>query len=1122
MKRVIEHPPEKSTGRRYWRSLEEYAQKPEFQDWLEREFPAGAQEMEMDGLSRRNFLQLMGASLALAGLGMSGCRRPEAYVIPYTKSPEWLIPGKALQFATAMPRRRGAAPLVATSYDTRPTKIDGNPLFPGSRGGSDVYSQASILDLYDPDRSRAYLQNGTVKSRGEFEAFLDELRTRFGATQGEGLAMLWESSTSPTRERLRTELLKQFPKLGWYAYEPVGAEAETEAAEAVLGGRYLAKPRWLEADVILSIGSEFLGGEEGGLEAESGFAARRKCDEPDDKMNRLYVVESRFSNTGGMADHRLRLAQRYHLAFVAALAGELGVSAATGGAALELPGVDPVWIKELAEDLKANRGKTLIVAGAGESTAVHAVVMALNEALASVVDYAPNPVPVAPGLIELTQALKGGAVRTVVIVGGNPVYNAPADLNFAEALKPAQVVRVGAYGKEADETSAVAEWVAPLTHYLEMWGDARTSDGTYVSIQPLILPLFDAISELELLAKLLGLPRPAGPELVQTTFQQIAKQSPGTAAFTRAWTTFVHDGFLAESAFAPVKAAANAAKAAGLVQVTASAANTVPVNALEVTFYPDSKVDDGRYNNNGWLQELPEPISKLTWDNAALLSPRTAKALDLKNEDVVTIEADGRRLDVAALIAPGQADNSIGLALGYGRTVVGKVGSKTGFNAYALRTTANPYFVTGAVITKTKRVYSLNSTQIHYSMEGRAIVRETTLATYQENPDFVDQMGIDPHQPGFDGKDPVYAYASAYRNPLEKFKGDPVKHPHQWGMVIDLNTCTGCNACVIACQSENNIPIVGKDQVKRGREMHWIRIDRYFASDENINGKSLEEDWGQYPEDPQMLMQPMACVHCESAPCETVCPVNATIHSEEGLNVMAYNRCIGTRYCANNCPYKVRRFNYFNFNERPVLSRNGSLVGKLFGAEQDGAYLGPFTKKGMDETLKLSKNPNVTVRIRGVMEKCTYCVQRIETAKIDQLVKAGASPDIQVRADSFQVACQQTCASGAITFGNISDPASAVSKLRGNKREYGVLAYLGVKPRTTYLARIRNVNAKMPGADKIGVSTPIGHHHGAHGPEHHTPGSEPHGPEVQGEEIHHPAPLESHGTEAKPEGAAHH
>jgi molybdopterin-containing oxidoreductase family iron-sulfur binding subunit len=647
-------------------------------------------------------------------------------------------------------------------------------------------------------------------------------------------------------------------------------------------------------------------------------------------------------------------------------------------------------------------------------------------------------------------------VKTLFILGGNPVYNAPADLNWAQLQS--QVENVVRLGFHEDETSELSTWHVPLAHYLESWGDGRAADGSYTAVQPMILPLYGSWSEIDLLAVLAGRPKPTGPELVQETFRETLKP----ADFVAAWTKFLHDGFQAESATTPEPlsldgAAATASTREGLK------AQPFNENTFEVVLVGDVKVDDGRYANNGWLQELPDPITKLTWDNAAQISPASAKKLGVKTGDVVTISANGRTLEIAVLVAPGHADNSLTIQLGYGRKFAGRIGGNgVGTNAYLLRTTAHPYFITGAEVKKAGRRYPLAVTQEHGSMEGRGadLVREATLEDYKKEPDYVKRIGIDSHSK-FDANKQVIS-TSLYSNP-------PLDDIHQWGMVIDLSTCTGCSACMVACQAENNIPIVGKEQVINGREMHWIRTDRYFASDT------------QGEDEPEMVSQPMLCQHCENAPCETVCPVNATVHSEDGLNVMAYNRCIGTRYCANNCPFKVRRFNFFDYNQRKI---------------QDGGLYdwNLISEKGMPDTLKMQKNPNVTVRMRGVMEKCTFCVQRIQEAKIAAKVHARDSGNVQIPADSFKVACQQACPNDAIVFGDIANKESRVSQLRLAERGYRLLEYLNVDTRMWYLARIRNPNPKMPDAAKLGgYSKPEKHHGHGHGQPSHENAHDQHG-----------------------------
>jgi molybdopterin-containing oxidoreductase family iron-sulfur binding subunit len=1057
-KRILQHPAEPATGRKYWRSLGQLADTPEFRGWLTREFPQGAAEMQGGEVSRRNFLQLMGASMALAGLSFAGCRRPEKHLVPFTRGVEWSIPGKPLFYTTARPTRRGYAPLVAVTHDGRPTKIEGNPQHPVSKGKTDLHAQSSVLDLYDPERARFFVNKGEKSDAAAFEKALDGIIG--GAGDGAGLAFLLEKDNSPTRERLRGEIAKKFPKASWAVYEPLGSELAEQAAAVAFGAGVEAVPVIDKADVIMSLDCDFLG-VEGDVNTIREFSARRKVTGPNTKMNRLYVAENRYTVTGGIADHRARVPASQIGAFALALAAEIATATKDAvlvetARAFGTPAVqfDAKWIKVSADDLVANKGASLVLVGARQPAAVQVLVAAMNAALGNlgktIVGRKLTEKP-AQSLADLAKDVKAGSVKTLVIIGGNPVYNAPEDLKWADLQKSVgMVVRLGYH---EDETSAHAHWNAPLAHYLESWGDGLAADGSYVSVQPMILPLFGGWSELDLLAKFAGLPKLAGPELVQETFKAIAKP----ADFVGAWAKFLHDGFLADSAAKPE--ALTFDPAAAPKAVAGKSLPALAEGAYEVVFTACAKVDDGRFANNGWLQEIPDPITKITWDNAAMISPATAKKLGVEDNDLIEITVGGRMLTAAAILAPGHAENSISIALGYGRTVVGRVGEKTGFNAYLLRTSASPYFATGATAKATGKSYKLALTQEHWALEGRGgdLTREATLDEYKAKPDFAKTMGMDAHIP---------PNVSLYSNPPLN-KPDSVD-PHAWGMVVDLNTCIGCSACMVACQSENNIPIVGKEQVAEGREMHWIRTDRYFAS---VDEKDPE---------PEMVSQPMMCQHCENAPCETVCPVNATVHSEDGLNVMAYNRCIGTRYCANNCPFKVRRFNFFDYNERDVHGRAKNPDDrKLF----TGLYEWNLTsERGAEDVTKMSKNPNVTVRMRGVMEKCTFCVQRIQEAKIATKVAVRDSGDVRIPADAFKTACAQACPADAITFGDINNPESAVSKLKASERGYRLLEYLNVASRVTYLARIRNPNTKMPGAEKIGAAmrSPHGHGNGGH------------------------------------------
>jgi molybdopterin-containing oxidoreductase family iron-sulfur binding subunit len=751
-------------------------------------------------------------------------------------------------------------------------------------------------------------------------------------------------------------------------------------------------------------------------------------------MSRLYAVESLFTLTGANADHRLRVAAN----LVSKVADEIFAQLS-----------EPVpllakWVARCAKDLLAHRGEVLAVAGQRQPMEVHLLAWAINSALGAV----GNTVTLLPTTETAGADLKnfdGSAIDTLVILGGNPAYN----LNWSPKQKPKTVVRLGYY---EDETAKKSDWNFPPAHYLESWGDATTSDGTLVPVQPLIQPLFGGLTELEFLARIAGESQTNPYDIIRTTF----------ADSEEAWKKFLFNGFLDGSAAKPADLPNSQ-----LMTIPKLPAAVLPLrNSLEVVFYRDAKVDDGRYANNGWMQELPDPITKLTWDNAVLVSRKTARELGVQNGDVVEITLNGRSVKGPIWTQPGMADYSLGLALGYGRERAGRVGTGVGFNAYKIFT--GKYIETGATVRKTGETYQLATTQHHWSMEGRPAVREANLLEFSKNPDFANEMhGTEP---------PVVQ--SLYPNPLDEAKKIAL---HQWGMAVDLSACVGCGTCVVACQSENNIPIVGKDQVHRGREMHWLRIDRYYTSNPQIEKpsdafqKDDEQQFADWIDDVQAVNQPMLCQQCEAAPCENVCPVNATVHDQEGLNVMAYNRCIGTRYCSNNCPYKVRRFNYLDYNKRPLADLKGPFYPTPLTHQTDGKWDMLSWFKAPDasgvreedewDLIKMAKNPDVTVRMRGVMEKCTYCTQRIEQAKIAQKVKAGASDNVRLMEAAGTIpktACQQACPAGAIVFGDISDPDSAVSRLKAQQRNYSVLGDLLTKPRTTYLARIRNPNPNMP------------------------------------------------------------
>jgi MoCo/4Fe-4S cofactor protein with predicted Tat translocation signal len=1059
MKTIPPPCPYPETGPKYWRSLDELADTPEFKEFVEREFPAGASELN-DGVSRRNFVKLMGSSFLLAGFGLTGCRRPVEHIVPFTRLPQDYIHGGAQFYATAMPTRVGAIPLLVKATDGRPIKIEGNPDHPDSNGGTNLWAQASILNLYDVDRAKRFTRAGnSIDAQTAFQ-YLTQLANQWAQNGGEGVAFLSEPSNSPSRDRIKGLLAQRYPKARWFVHDTVGSDVHERAATSAFGQPVRPYYQFAKASVIVSLDCDFVNEEEG-WRYQRGFAEGRKLRKSTDNMNRLYVIESLMTLAGVNSDHRLRVPA----SMVAQKAVELANAVLNNGATQDK------WIAECAKGLLANKGKVLVIAGERQPMAVHILALAINNALGgigSTVLLHQAPQRNEGSLVDLAQALDQNQIKTLIITGSNPAYDAPVDL--APKLTAKKGVEVLRLGYSEDETFAISDWHFPRAHYLESWGDARTSDGTYVAIQPLIEPLFGGITELEFLAALGG-QKPNAHQIVRETFS--ATVSPDE----NAWRTFLHDGFIPKSAAQPVSAQIKN----DVVNQALSGAPKAPSlskDNLEVVFYRDAKLDDGRYANNGWLQELPDPLTKIAWENAILVSPETARSLGFHFQDfdekqlyfrhsvLGKVSMGGKEIQGPVWIQPGMADNVIGLALGYGRPRPGRVGQDAGFNAYALRTSATPHFVDGAKLNQISEAeYRVACTQNHWAMEGRPIVREANLAQYKEYPKFAKTLNLEEPPIAMNrGMEKRGDKLSNYPNPLERDKADP-NIVHQWGMSIDLNACTGCSACSIACVSENNIAVVGKEQVWRQREMHWLRIDRYYTGDVN---------------DPQVVNQPMLCQHCEAAPCENVCPVNATVHDEEGLNLMVYNRCVGTRYCSNNCPYKVRRFNFFDWNKRPMQDRHYPFYPSPLTDVRGGELDLVRWLKNVDRTnrpadewelLKLVKNPDVTVRMRGVMEKCTFCVQRIEGAKIAQKVKAGPTNNVTVPDGTIKTACQQACPTGAIVFGNIKDANSEVSKLKNLDRDYSVLDFLYTRPRLTYLARVRNPNPAMPDYREFPIST---------------------------------------------------
>jgi molybdopterin-containing oxidoreductase family iron-sulfur binding subunit len=978
----------------WWRTLEERAGDPAFQERLYNEFPSEIESIT-DPVARRTFLKLMGASLALAGV--TGCtRQPAEHIVPYVRQPEELIPGKPLFYATAMTLGGVATGLLVESHEGRPTKVEGNALHPGSLGASDVYAQAAVLGLYDPDRSQTLTNLGEIRP---WAAFLGAMRAALTAQQplkGAGVRILTESIASPTLAAQIRDVLARFPSAKWHQWDPASGDNARGGSKLAFGQYVSPVYRFDQADVILALDADFLSCGPGSLRYARDFASRRRPEHAD-RMNRLYAIESMPTSTGARADHRLAAKPSQVMALARQIAarveGGSGGSGASGASGA--PERTAKFVDALAKDLLAHRGTSLIVAGDHQPAEIHALAHAMNAALGNAgrtVVYTQSveaePVNQLDSLRELVADMAAGKVDLLVILGGNPVYTAPIDVPFADALNKVQLrVHLSQY---EDETSERCHWQVPETHFLEAWSDARAYDGTASIVQPLIAPLYGGKSAHEVLAALSDRPERSAYDLVREFWKVDPKDDT-------AWRRWLHDGIIPGTASAPIAAAA--ARSPIVNQPPE------PPSGLEVAFRNDPSVLDGRFSNNGWLQELPKPITKLTWDNAVLTSPATlARLKDSASpsaqggehgqiiSDVVELRVGGRSIRGPIFPVVGHPDDCVTVHLGYGRSRGGRLASGIGFNANAIRTAEGMWFTGGGELKSTGDRYSLACTQYHHLMEGRGMVRAVTRDEFIRDPKSVHEGDETPPRT-------ITLY------PDFKYEG------YKWGMAIDVNACIGCNACVVGCQAENNIPVVGKDQVLRGREMHWIRVDTYYRG----------------PADhPETYFQPVPCMQCENAPCEVVCPVGATVHSHEGLNDMVYNRCVGTRYCSNNCPYKVRRFNFLLYQDWNTPS------------------------------LKLGRNPDVTVRSRGVMEKCTYCVQRINAGKIDS-----EKEDRRVRDGDIKTACQQTCPADAIVFGDLNDPTSRVAQLQAETRNYALLGELNTRPRTTYLAAVRNVNPEL-------------------------------------------------------------
>jgi len=1026
-----------SSGKQYWRSLEELADSPVFEEFVQREFPQQAEEWN-DPVERRTFLKLMGASLALAGL--SGCViQPPEKIVPYVNQPEEEIPGRGLYFATAFSLGGIATPLLARSNEGRPTKLEGNPDHPNNRNSdpndkgssaTDIFSQASILTLYDPDRSQTPMYRGETRPwtqfmaeiRGGIEKETDGLRAKKGA----GLRFLTETITSPSLAAQIKQILTAFPEARWHQYEPVNRDNARAGAVMAFGQPVNTIYDFSKADRILSLGSDFLSAMPGTLRYARDYAAKRRIAGENHEMNRLYVVESTPTTTGAVADHTWRVKPSELQNVVSAILKRILADKI-------VPGTPTTTFDRIADDLKRNNGTSLVLAGEEAPPLIHVLAHVMNTELGNVGKTVFYSDPIEANSVDQTQSLRdlvndidAGRVDTLIILGGNPAYNTPIDLRLDKNRLDKVKLRAH-HSLYNNETSEICHWHIPAVHYLESWGDARTYDGTVTIVQPLIAPLYEGRTAHEVLALFSDNYDRKPYDIVKDYWrsQGAGGQGPGAGQTSSAlptavtdfeswWRKCLHDGFIPNSAL-PTKTVALKPDWASSITNSPDTQPPAP-GPFQLVFRADPSIYDGRFSNNGWLQELPKPLTKITWDNVALISANTAKKLGVAPQnyeedkrgrgamvDQIELKLNGRAINksVPAWIMPGQPDDVITIHLGYGRLRAGRVGDAQGFNAFDIRPSDAAWTAFGAQATKAAGRYEIGTTQIHFSMEGRDLLRESSLeehlrdkehlrAEQEEQKKELRELSL---YPDFDYKNQGNGYA--------------------WGMSIDLNSCVGCNACTIACQSENNIPIVGKDEVIRSREMHWIRIDAYFKGDDANNPKGP-------------FFQPVPCMHCENAPCEPVCPVHATVHSSEGLNDMVYNRCVGTKYCSNNCPYKVRRFNFFLYQDWET------------------------------PTYQLMRNPDVSVRSRGVMEKCTYCVQRIQAAKIDSELEGR-----QVRDGEIVTACQSVCPTEAIVFGNINDPNSKVSKLKALERDYSLLGEMNTRPRTTYLSALRNPNPEI-------------------------------------------------------------
>lgn len=973
-----------------WRSLDELADTKEFKAYFDNEFPQGAANFDDEnetGLSRRDFMKLMGAAFVMASL--PGCApQPLEKIVPYVSRPEEIIPGKATYFATAMEFNGHATGLLVESHMGRPTHIQGNPSHPDSLGATNAIIQGSILGLYDPERSQNILKGNKKSNWATFTFELSRLLEN-AQNENKNIRILTPTIVSPTLSTQIQQFLQKYPRAQWVQYQSVNKDAARRAQKAVFGRFVDSLFNFKNADVVLSLGSDFMSTSAGSLRYAKEFMAGRTLSNGESNMNRLYAMDITPTHTGAVADHALPTDLSDLNQIVETIAAGLGVS---GVSSHHLSEKQQLFVDAVIDDLSQAKGSSLIIAGEQMPEYIQALTYLLNEKLnnvGSTINYIKaidaRPTIQVDELKSLVQDSNDGKVDTLFILGSNPFYDAPGDIDVSEALsKIDNIIHFGLY---EDETAQYADWHIPAAHYLEHFSDSRASDGTITMMQPLIAPLFGGKSIHEFLAAMLGSNDAKSYDLIRQQWSALSDND-----FRKA----IHDGLVHRSAYAKENISVNADQLNALKQNFGQ--------NIGLTFIPDPFIWDGQFSNNAWLQETPKPFTKLTWDNAALISPSFAEEFNLTNGDMVTITGNGNNVDIPVWIVPGHANNMVTLSLGYGRKKAGFVGKDKGFDISSIRSSKSMSYLSNVIVKPSGKTYELASTQLHNSMKGRHLVRQADLKHYLENPFFAD---------AYDHSNPSRKYRmfDGYKN-----TGD-----YAWGMTINLGACMGCNACVTACQSENNIPTVGKSEVLNGRELHWVRIDNYYEGD---------------LDNPDLHHQPVMCQQCENAPCEPVCPVGATQHSDEGLNDMAYNRCVGTRYCSNNCPYKVRRFNFYQYADKET------------------------------PTYQLRNNPDVTVRNRGVMEKCTFCVQRINEARI-----TARTQNRKIKDGEIVTACQSACPTDAIVFGDLMDVSSKVSKLKRSSLNYGLLTELNTQPRLTYLAKVKNTHHVL--AKK---STHDGHH----------------------------------------------